>query len=277
MLAGSYARLLPKAGLDGSNKRTARVHELTLSKAGLRLILHDEADRVDWEYLKAESNGAATSEFVIGMGETLEVAYKAMRIITKNAARHECTVLAAPIDVRRKIVHVTGDSMQPPAADADRYARIQTGCPKLACDLFLSVMQVFHQHPTRPPFPDALRAGLDLAPSSVNRDASQADNTVKDQLSRQARCAFSELYRVVGDKDTGTETCVVQKAVSERLDMSFLSLLPMDAFMSNVLRAGCHDFDGDKVVVPESCRGYVSKEGKRQRVLNALSVAPVAE
>jgi hypothetical protein len=30
MLAGSYTRLLPKAGLDGSNKRTARVHELTL-------------------------------------------------------------------------------------------------------------------------------------------------------------------------------------------------------------------------------------------------------
>ena len=55
---------------------------------------------------------------------------------------------------------------------------------------------------------------------------------------------------MVGDKDTGTETCVVQKAVSERLDMSFLSLLPMDAFMSNVLRAGCNDFDGDKVVVP---------------------------
>ena len=53
---GTYARLLPKAGLDGSNKRTARVHELTLSKAGFRLILHDEADRVDWEYLKAESN-----------------------------------------------------------------------------------------------------------------------------------------------------------------------------------------------------------------------------
>ena len=82
---------------------------------------------------------------------------------------------------------------------------------------------------------------------------------------------------MVGDKDAGTETCVVQKAVSGRLDMSFLSLLPMDAFMSNVLRAGCHDFDGDKVVVPESCRGYVSKDGKRQRVLNALSVAQVAE
>lgn len=275
MLAGTYARLLPKAGLDGSNKRTARVHELTLSKAGLRMILHDEADRVDWEYLKAESNGAATSEFTLGMGETLEVAYKAMRVITKNAARHECTVLAAPIDVRRKIVHVTGDSMQPPAKDDDRYARIQARCPKLARGLFLSVMRVFHVHPTRPPFPDVLRAGSDLAPSSAN--ASQSDNSVKDQLSRQARGAFSELYKVVGDKDTGTETCVVQKAVSERLEMSFLSMLPMDAFMSNVLRAGCNDFDGDKVVVPESCRGYVNKNGGRQRVLNALAVVPVAE
>jgi hypothetical protein len=274
MLAGSYARLLPKAGLDGSNKRTARVHELTLSKSGVRLILHDEADRVDWEYLKAESNGTTGSEFSLGMGETLEVAYKAMRVITKNAARHDCTVEAAPIDVRRKIVHVTGDSMQPPTADAERYSRIKKGtnpgCPRLARGLFLSVMRVFHENAFRPAYPDALRAGSDLATqSSVNETDS---NTLADTLSSRARAAFAESYRVVAKTDTGTESSVVQKQICEKLNMSYMTLLPVDAFLGSVLRAGCNSFNGDKIQVPEDARGYVMKDGKRQRLHHVMPV-----
>eukprot|EP00966_Prymnesium_polylepis_P245774 5685192-Prymnesium_polylepis.1 len=57
--------------------------------------------------------------------------------------------------------------------------------------------------------------------------------------------------------------------------MTFLSSLPMDLFMSNVLHAGCNNYAGDKIVVPESCRGYVNRDGKRQRVGHALAVKPV--
>jgi hypothetical protein len=274
-LAGTYARLLPKAGLDGSNKRTARVTELTHSKLGVRMILHDEADRVDWEYLKAESNGATGSEFSLGMGETLEVAYKAMRVITKNAARLECTVLAAPIDVRRKIVHITGDSMDAPTTNPERYAKIKSGNKRLARGLFLSVMRVFHEHDTRPTYPDVLRAGTDLIGSGSNNATASDNCDAKAHLVRDARRVFSQLYSTVGKSDDGTETCVVQKTVSEKLEMTFLSSLPMDLFMSNVLHAGCNNYAGDKIVVPESCRGYVNRDGKRQRVGHALAVKPV--
>ena len=127
---------------------------------------------------------------------------------TAVLARHECTVEAAPIDVRRKIVHVTGDSMQPPTADAKRYSRIKKGmnpgCPRLARGLFLSVMRVFHENAFRPAYPDALRAGSDLAAqSSVNESDS---NTLADTLSSRARAAFAESYRVVAKSDTGTES-----------------------------------------------------------------------
>lgn len=273
MLAGSYARLLPKAALDGSNKRSARVHELTLSKSGVRVILHDEADRVDWEYLKAESNGATGNEFSLGMGETLEVAYKAMRVITKNAARHECTVEAAPIDVRRKIVHITGDSMHPPAANTDRYGRIKSGCNRLARGLFLSVMRVFHEHEFRPAYPDALRAGADLAPPASSGEAESS--TLTDMVSSRARVAFAESFRVVAKSDAGTETSVVQKQVCEKLNMAYMALLPLDAFLGSVLHAGCNSFNGDKIQVPEEIpRGYVMKEGKRQRVHHVMPVVP---
>jgi len=276
MLAGSYARVVPKSGLDGSNRRTARVHELTLSKAGVRFILHDEADRIDWEYLKAESNGVAGSEFSIGMGETLESQYKAMRVVTKNAARTECTVRAAPIDARRKIVHVTGEVMHTPRSDAARYARIQAQDASLARGLFLSALRVFHEHGVRPPFPDKLRAGDDLrgAAMTVAAGNAPAGNSCESLLVHQARNAFAAIYTVVGKTDAGTETASVQTAVAERMGMPFLALLPMEAFMASVLHAGCIDYEGDKIVVPQSKRGYVHKDDKKQRVNSAMAVVP---
>ena len=44
------------------------------------------------------------------------------------------------------------------------------------------------------------------------------------------------------------------------------------AFLGNVLRAGCNNFNGDKIQVPEDARGYVMKDGKRQRLHHVMPV-----
>ena len=65
---------------------------------------------------------------------------------------------------------------------------------------------------------------------------------------------------------------MVQKRICEALNMSYMTLLPVDAFLGNVLRAGCNNFNGDKIQVPEDARGYVMKDGKRQRLHHVMPV-----
>ena len=281
---GSYARRLPNAGLDGSNKRTARVHELMFSKNGVRFICHDEADRIDWEYLKAESNGAIGNEYSVGMGQVIECEFKATRVITKNAARRECQVRSAPRDARAKIIHLTGETMKPPSANQERHQRILSGDKRLSRGVFLAILQAYHSHPSpyewpvdmlcgddlrpvAPAVPSATLAATESGPSATGSGVSAAAAFIA-----AARSEFSARFRLVGPSETGTEAAVVQKVVSEATGADWLAALPIDVFVSCILCAG-HD-TGDGIAVPPQARGYTMKDGKKQRLAHVMQCRP---
>lgn len=280
---GTYARRMPNNALEGENRRTAPIAEMTLSRAGVRFLLHDEADRVDWEYLKQQSNAAAGEEWGAGMGATLSAAHKATRIVTRNATRVAATVLAAPQDCRRKIVHWTSDTIHKPRHNPARFARIERKDPVLARGLFLAVMEAFQrlQGQRTPDIPVALVAGADLCPTPPAAQGSavarQGVDTAMETITLAARGVFHELFRPSMREEGGTTAADVAKAVTADARLPemcrALSRCSGVAFVKHVLQAGAN-VTGDGVGVPacvRSCPQSADGVGREARTANVLA------
>jgi len=279
---GTYARRMPNSAVSGENKRMAPTKELTLSRAGVRFLMHDEVDRVDWEFLKQQSNAAPAEEWGVGMSATLSVAHKATRILTRNATRVATTVRAAPQDCRRKIVHWTSDTLHkppdPPDPDYDEKlaCRVRQADPTLARGVFLAALEVFQRlrGERGDDIPGALLAGDDLRPAEEGGLPPAANETdaALTTLTLCARRVFHELYRASSHEEGGTTAAKVHELVTadERLPR-FFRALPGATFVQDVLRAG-EVVEGDPTGVPSCDRSHVGAIGsaKRTRVANVL-------
>ena len=276
MAMGTYARRMPNAAISGANKRMAPVAETTLSRAGVRFMLHDEVDVVDWNYLKDQSNATQSEEWDIGMTSLMTASCKATRILTRNATKPIAKVIAAPCDCRRKIVLWTGETLHAPAADPERYARIQAKNPTLARGVFLCVLEAFQRlGGKRPAIPNELFAGNDLAPAATTAAASEMGELDKAMatLTLATRRTFHELYRSSTLEEGGTQVAEVAKVVTAHPSLpSWLKALPSNAFATDLLQAG-QSVIGDPEHVPAiQPKSYVGATGdaKRARVSNVM-------
>ena len=278
---GTYARRLPNDALSGSNKRTAPIHEATLSRQGVRFILHDEADTVDWNYLKTQSNAAAAEEWGVGMTATLSAAHKATRVVTRNATREIDKVLAAPADCRRKVVLWTGDTLLKPPTNEELHTRIVNKDPTLARAFFLLLVETFGKHERkRPSMPDALVAGIDLVPVAAVDGGGEpfgAMDTMMTALTLTSRRAFHELYRPSTTAEGGTKADDVHRAICARGTLPpMISKLSLDGFTTDVLCAG-QSVPGDPNHVPVvQTKSFTGASGdpKRARVNNVMMCLP---
>ena len=279
---GTYARRLPNDALSGSNKRMAPIHEATLSRQGVRFILHDEADTIDWNYLKSQSNGAAAEEWGVGMTATLSAAHKATRIVTRNATNG--TAIAAPADCRRKIVLWTGDTLLKPTPNAGLYERIKAKDVGLARSFFLLLVSVFAQRMrVRPPMPTALVAGADIVPEvsqssdDGNGGTDSAMEMVMTTLTLTSRRVFHELYRLSTTAEGGTRADDVQKAICAHGTLPpMIGKLPLESFTNDVLCVG-GVVPGDATTVPVvQTKAFTGASGdpKRSRVNNVMMCLP---
>lgn len=278
MAMGTYARRMPNAAVSGANKRMAPVAETTLSRAGVRFMLHDEVDVVDWLYLKEQSNATQSEEWDIGMASHMTATHKATRILTRNATKPIAKVIAAPRDCRRKIVLWTGATLHAPAADPERYARIQAKDPTLARGVFLCALEAFQRlGGKRPVMPDELFAGDDLVPAAVTAASEMGElDKAMATLTLATRRTFHELYRTSTMEEGGTPTAEVQKVVCAQPNMlPMLAKLSLESFTTDLLQAG-RSVIGDPEHVPTIRRGYIGATGeaKRQRVNSVMLCLP---
>jgi len=266
---GTYARVVPNDSISGTNRRTARIHEATLSKAGIRFILHDEVNSVDWEFLKTQSNGAPLDEWAVGMSNTMHAANKATRVLTRNVTASG-GVSTASKDVRRKILHWNESSFGKPVRNPARHEKIKKKDPALARGVFLSMLEAFHRlKGERPDLDDGLRAGADLVESVPDADINDLTESL-DALTMVVRSAYHELFRDVGPGDDGTSAEGVKAAIAARFgDAATLTQLPLEYFTNFVLRTG--EAVDSSPMIPKTERCYVTgADGKRFRPAKAM-------
>ena len=278
MAMGSYARRMPNAAISGANKRMAPIAETTLSRAGLRFMLHDEVDCVDWLYLKEQSNATQSEEWDVGMASRMTANHKATRVLTRNATKPIAKVAAAPRDCRRKIVLWTGESLHAPASNPERYERIQAKDATLARGVFLCVLEAFQRlGGERPELPDELRAGEDMVPVQPG-DALEMGEQDKAMatLTLATRRTFHGLFRPSTAEEGGTAAAEVQRLVcAQPGSLPMLAKLSLESFGTDLLQAG-QAVIGDPGQVPAVQRGYVGAQGdaKRARVASMMMCLP---
>jgi len=277
---GTYARRLPNDALSGSNKRMAPIHEATLSRQGVRFILHDEADTIDWNYLKSQSNGAAAEEWGVGMTTTLSAAHKATRIVTRNATNG--ATISAPADCRRKIVLWTGETLLKPPLNTELYERIKAKDETLARAFFLLLVSTFAcSMCVRPPMSTALVAGVDIVPEMSSDGGDAGTDTAMElmmtTLTLTSRRIFHELYRPSSTSEGGTKADDVHRAVCARGTMPpMIAKLSLEGFTNDVLCAGVR-LPGDGLAVPAvQTKAFTGANGdpKRARVNNVMMCLP---
>jgi len=280
MAMGSYARRLPNAAVSGDNMRTVRVAEATLSRAGVRFMLHDEVDKVDWLYLKEQSNGTQSEEYDVGMANRITANHKAMRIITRNATRPDLKATAAPRDCRHKIVLWSGTTLHKPTANAERYDRIKNRDPVTARGVFLAVLEAFQRlGGKRPIMPSELLAGSDLAPTPTT---AETDDVARAEAiaSLAARRVYHRLYRPSTMAEGGTASKDIQDAICTAFGPSMFSNIPLLVFNSRILQAG-RAVPGDADQVPMvHAKSYIGPQEddtsgqKRLRTGNVIMCLP---
>ena len=277
---GTYARRLPNDAVSGANKRMAPLHEATLSRSGVRFLLHDEVDTVDWNYLKSQSNGASGEEWGVGMTATLTTAHKATRILTRNATT--TMSVTAPADCRRKIVLWTGDTLHAPPPNQALYECIKAKDPVLARSFFLLVVDTFRRlDRKRPVMPHALIAGTDLVPvASTDAESARQANEIEQALHTLTigmRLNFHRLYRRSTVEEGGTKADEVKATLCALDGMpTLLSKLSLDSFTQDVLRAGSAVPGDADPIPPVLSKGNVgvAGDGKRSRVSSVMLCLP---
>lgn len=272
---GSYARRLPNEAVTGANKRTAPIHEATLSRSGVRFILHDEVDTIDWLYLKSQSNAAEAMEWGIGMTATLTSAHKATRIITRNAG--DAKTVAAPEDCRRKVVLWTGDTLKKPPANQELYERIKGKDPVLARAFFLLVVDTYRRlNRQRPDMPVELIAGADLVPAPPSEGQTNSISEMEQGMQAitiGTRREFHRLFRASTKEEGGTKAEDVKAAICSTEGMpAMLAKLSLESFTQDVLRVGT-SMPNDPEVVPQvEKKDWVGSMGdiKRARLSSVM-------
>ena len=176
MTLGSYAVRRPNDAIASENKRSVPLHELALSKAGVRFIVHDECDHVAWEALKEQANAASADMWAKGCAEEVKASCKATRILTRNSTKASSRAVSAPIDCRRKIVLWGNDCLLKPKDDPVVFKAIKNKDKTLARGVFLLMLEIFQRAKGQRcvEIPEMLLCGDDLRPSPPPMEQSTA-------------------------------------------------------------------------------------------------------
>lgn len=250
---GGLLELQPNEALSGANRRTAVLKEAALTKMGVAVIAHDEVEKVDWHYLKQQSNGAPRVLDSVGMKGQIELPAPSLRLLTKNSTTFP--LKSAPPDCRDKLKLVK--LRRPEGTDPALLARLEKRCPRLARGLCLAIFKAFATGGR----PEDLDPG-GCSTTEAGEPTMHADLT--PTITEALHDVLSLLYEPCGTEN-GTGASEVKKAIARRMRAPWLEALPILAFLELIGARG----SSPRVVVD---RGRVVRDGVARKVDHRLLV-----